>query len=199
MDVGQTVASSFNPPTIFEIAQDLTKMQVDANVDESDIGGVATGQRATFTVDSYAGTTFQGIVTDIRKAPIITQNVVTYDVVIMVDNSDLKLFPGMTANVAILSARVDDTLKVPNVVLRFHASAAMLRVAGLSAAQPDKPQVYVLSGNKPKSVSVVYGLSDGKYTAVASDVLQPGLQVIVRASSPSSGSSASAAPMVPGR
>ena len=127
MDVGQTVASTLNPPTIFEIAQDLTKMQVDTNVDESDVGNVAKGQKATFIVDSYPGTTFQGVVADIRKAPIITQNVVTYDVVITVDNSDLKLFPGMTANVTILAAKLDDTLKVPNSVLRFRPSAAVLK------------------------------------------------------------------------
>jgi HlyD family secretion protein len=190
MDVGQTVASTLNPPTIFEIAQDLTKMQVDANVDESDIGSVATKQKATFTVDSYPGTTFQGIVTDIRKAPIITQNVVTYDVVITVDNSDLKLFPGMTANVTILSAKLDDTLKVPNAVLRFRPSAAVLKSTGLSAPPPDEPQIYVLAGRNPKAVPVVYGLSDGKYTAVTSDELQPGMQVIVRATSASRGSSA---------
>jgi len=93
MDVGQTVASTLNPPTIFEIAQDLTKMQVDTNVDESDIGNVRVGQQATFTVDAYPGTVFRGTVTDVRKAPISTQNVVTYDVVIGVSNPDLKLFP----------------------------------------------------------------------------------------------------------
>jgi HlyD family secretion protein len=112
MDVGQTVASTLNPPTIFEIAQDLTKMQVDTNVDESDVGKVAVGQTATFIVDSYPDTTFSGVVADIRKAPIITQNVVTYDVVITVDNSSLKLFPGMTANVTILAAKLDNTLAV---------------------------------------------------------------------------------------
>ena len=114
MDVGQTVASTLNPPTIFEIAQDLTKMQVDTNVDESDIGRIVPGQHATFIVDSYPDTTFQGVVTEIRKAPIVTQNVVTYDVVISVDNSDLRLFPGMTANVTILTAKLENTMKVPN-------------------------------------------------------------------------------------
>lgn len=196
MDVGQTVASTLNPPTIFEIAQDLTKMQADANVDESDVGGVATGQRATFTVDAYPGTTFQGIVGDIRKAPIITQNVVTYDVVITVDNSDLKLFPGMTANVTILSAKVDDTLKVPNAVLRFRPSAGMLKSTGLSAQPPEKPEIYVLSGRKVHAVPVIYGLSDGKYTAVASDALEPGMQVIVRATFASNRPSVSTGPRV---
>jgi HlyD family secretion protein len=200
MDVGQTVAATLNPPTIFEIAQDLTKMQVDANVDESDVGTVAKGQRATFIVDSYPDTTFQGVVADIRKAPIITQNVVTYDVVITVDNSDLKLFPGMTANVTILAAKLDDTLKVPNSVLRFRPSAAVLKETGLPPPQVDKQQVYVLAGGKLNAVAVKFGLSDGKYTAVSSNQLQPGAQVVVRAmisGSASSGSSTTSVPTAP--
>jgi HlyD family secretion protein len=200
MDVGQTVASTLNPPTIFEIAQDLTKMQVDTNVDESDVGNVAKGQKAAFVVDSYPGTSFQGVVADIRKAPIIAQNVVTYDVVITVDNSDLKLFPGMTANVTILGAKLDKTLKVPNSVLRFRPSAAVLRATGLPAVQADKQQAYVLEGEKLKAVPVRFGLSDGRYTAVSADQLQPGAQVVVRATMSASASSASPttpAPMAP--
>jgi HlyD family secretion protein len=197
MDVGQTVAATLNPPTIFEIAQDLTKMQVDTNVDESDVGTVTEGQRATFIVDSYPGTTFQGVVADIRKAPIITQNVVTYDVVITVDNSDLKLFPGMTANVTILAAKLDDTLKVPNAVLRFRPSAAVLKKTGLSAVQGDKQQVYVLTGGKIDAVPVKFGLSDGKYTAVRSNQLQPGAQVVVRATMSGSAPSAPSTTLVP--
>lgn len=202
MDVGQTVASTLNPPTIFEIAQDLTKMQVDTNVDESDVGSVAKGQEATFIVDSYPDTIFQGVVADIRKAPIITQNVVTYDVVITVDNSDLKLFPGMTANVTILAAKLDDTLKVPNSVLRFRPSAAVLKETGLPAMQVDKQQVYILAGGKLKAVPVKFGLSDGKYTAVSSNQLQPGAQAVVRATmsgSASSGSSTTTVPTAPPR
>lgn len=201
MDVGQTVASTLNPPTIFEIAQDLTKMQVDANVDESDVGNVVKGQKATFLVDSYPDTIFRGVVADIRKAPIITQNVVTYDVVISVDNSDLKLFPGMTANITILAAKLDDTLRVPNSVLRFRPSAAVLKKTGLRVVQADKPQVYVLAaGEMLQAVPVKFGLSDGKYTAVSSDQLQPGAQVVVRATmsgSAPSGSSTTSAPMPP--
>jgi len=200
MDVGQTVASSLNPPTIFEIAQDLTKMQVDTNVDESDVGNVAIGQRATFIVDSYPDTTFQGIVADIRKAPIINQNVVTYDVVITVDNSDLRLFPGMNANVTVLAAKLDDTLKVPNSVLRFRPSAAVLKKTGLPPTQADKQQVYVLADGKLKAVPTKFGLSDGKYTAVTSTQLQLGAQVVVRATmtgSSSSGSTTSSAPTAP--
>jgi HlyD family secretion protein len=200
MDVGQTVAATLNPPIIFEIAQDLTKMQVDTNVDESDVGNVAMGQRATFVVDSYPGTTFQGVVADIRKAPIITQNVVTYDVVITVDNSDLKLFPGMTANVTVLAARLADTLKVPNSVLRFRPSAAVLKNTGLPAVAADRQQIYVLAGGKLEAVPVKFGLSDGKFTAVRSGQLQPGTQVVVRATingSSSSGPSTTSVPTAP--
>jgi HlyD family secretion protein len=197
MDVGQTVASTLNPPVIFEIAQDLTKMQVDTNVDESDVGNVAKGQKATFLVDSYPGTTFQGVVADIREAPIVSQNVVTYDVVITVDNSDLKLFPGMTANVTILAAKLDDTLIVLNSVLRFRPSAAVLKQTGLPAVQGDKQQVYVLAGGKVEALTVKFGLSDGKYTAVASNQLQPGAQVVVRATIGGSASSSSSTTSVP--
>jgi HlyD family secretion protein len=200
MDIGQTVAATLNPPVIFEIAQDLTKMQVDTNVDESDVGNVGKGQKAAFLVDSYPGTTFQGVVADIRKAPIVTQNVVTYDVVITVDNSDLKLFPGMTANVTILGAMLDDTLYVSNSVLRFRPSAAVLKQTRLPAVQADKQQVYVLDGGKLKAVPVKFGLSDGKYTAVTSNQLQSNTRVVVRATvggSPSSGSSTPSVPTAP--
>jgi HlyD family secretion protein len=200
MDVGQTVASTLNPPTIFEIAQDLTKMQVDTNVDEADVGHVAKGQQATFNVDSYPGLTFHGVVADIRKAPIITQNVVTYDVVITVDNADFKLFPGMTANVTILTGRLDDTLKVPNSVLRFRPSPAVLKKTGLPASQLDKQQIYILAANKLEAVTVKFGLSDGRYTAISSDQLQPGAPAVVRAiigGSSLGASSTTSAPMAP--
>lgn len=194
MDVGQTVASTLNPPTIFEIAQDLTKMQVDTNVDESDIGKIAVGQRATFLVDSYPNTTFQGVVSEIRKAPIITQNVVTYDVVISLDNSDLRLFPGMTANVTILTQRLDNTLKVPNAVLRFRPSASLIKRYGLPPAQPDKPEVYVLATGRLKAVPVSYGISDGRYTSVTSPGLAPGERVVVRVTAKANSNSTSQTP-----
>ncbi len=200
MDVGQTVASTLNPPTIFEIAQDLTKMQVDTNVDESDVGNVAKGQRATFVVDSYPEDTFQGVVADIRKAPIIAQNVVTYDVVIAVDNNEFKLFPGMTANVTILTAKLDDTLKVPNSVLRFRPSAAVMKSTGVPEMQADKQRLYVLAGGKLTAVPVTFGLTDGKYVAVSSSQLQPGARVVVRATvngSKSNGTPTTSAPMAP--
>jgi len=180
MDVGQTVAASFAAPTVFEIAQDLTKMQLDTNVDESDVGNIKAGQNATFTVDAYPATTFRGLVTDVRKAPIITQNVVTYDVVIAVSNPDLKLFPGMTANARILTTKLDDAFKVPNAVLRLHPSAAVLKQVGLSASPAGKQQVYALPGGKLKAVPVTFGISDGQFTAVTSGDLQTGEQVVVR-------------------
>jgi HlyD family secretion protein len=191
MDVGQTVAASFAAPTIFEIAQDLTKMQLDTNVDESDIGTITAGQTATFTVDAYPGTTFRGQVTDVRKAPIIAQNVVTYDVVITVPNTDLKLFPGMTANARILTAKLDNTLKVPNAVLRLHPSATVLKQVGLPPPQTGKPTIYVAPGEKLQAIPVTFGLSDGKFTAVTSGDLQVGELVVVRFTTSVTASSAS--------
>jgi HlyD family secretion protein len=183
VDVGQTVAASLQAPTIFEIGQDLTKMQVDTNVDESDIGNIVLGQSAPFTVDAYPGTTFPGKVVDIRKAPITVQNVVTYDVVISAPNPDLKLLPGMTANVTVLTARVDETLKVPNAALRFRPSADVLKQTALAPAQAGKQYLYVLANRKLKAVPVAYGLSDGKYTTVSAAGLRAGDRVVVRATS----------------
>jgi HlyD family secretion protein len=180
MDVGQTVAASFAAPTVFEIAQDLTKMQLDTNVDESDVGNIKAGQNATFTVDAYPGTTFSGQVADVRKAPIVTQNVVTYDVVIAVANPDLKLFPGMTANARIMTNKLDDTFKVPNVLLRLHPSAAVLKGVGLTTGPAAKQQVFVLENGKLKAVPVTFGISDGQYTAVTSGDLKTGQQLVVR-------------------
>ncbi|MGD0923148.1 MAG: efflux RND transporter periplasmic adaptor subunit [Terriglobia bacterium] len=197
MDVGQTVAASFQAPTIFEIAQDLTKMQLDTNVDESDIGNLSGGQKATFTVDAYPGTTFHGQVSVVRKAPINVQNVVTYDVVITVANPDLKLFPGMTANARILTAKLDDALKVPNAVLRVHPSAAVLTQLGLPAVPANKQQVYVVRGGNPQAVLVTFGLSDGKYTAVTEGDLHERDQVVARFTTAASTPTASS-PSAPG-
>ena len=191
VDVGQTVAASFAAPTIFEIAQDLTKMQVDTNVDESDIGNIAVGQDAPFTVDAYPGTTFHGQVTNIRKAPISAQNVVTYDVVVAASNPEFKLFPGMTANVTILTAKVDDALKVANSAVRFRPSAQVLTEAGLQPAQAGKQQLYVLNGGKLKSVPVKFGLSDGKSTMMTGTELKAGDLIVVRATAGKSSTSSS--------
>lgn len=119
VDVGQTVAASLAAPTLFTIAQDLTQMQVDTNVDESDIGRIEQGQRATFTVDSFPGERFSGVVSQVRKAPKVVQNVVTYNVVIGVDNPAKRLLPGMTTTIRIAVASRPDALLVPNAALRF--------------------------------------------------------------------------------
>lgn len=180
MDVGQTVAASFAAPTIFEIAQDLTKMQLDTNVDESDIGNISAGQEATFTVDAYPSRTFRGQVADVRKAPISAQNVVTYDVVISVSNPDLKLFPGMTANARILTAKVESTLKVPNAVLRSRPTPAMLTQLGLPAPTANKQQLYVVRNGVLQAAPVTLGLSDGRYTAFTSRDVHEGDPVVTR-------------------
>ncbi len=119
VEVGQTVAASFATPNLFLIALDLTKMEADTNVSESDIGGITEGKDATFTVDAYPGVPFSGTIRQVRLAPINVQNVVTYNVVVAVDNKDLRLKPGMTANVSIVVAQKDQVLKVPNAALRF--------------------------------------------------------------------------------
>ncbi len=124
VDVGQTVAASLSAPTLFTIAKDLTQMQVDTNVSEADIGRIARGQEATFTVDAYPDRTFRGRVLEIRNAPQTIQNVVTYDVVLQVDNSDLRLKPGMTANVSVQIEHKENILKVPNSALRFKPESA---------------------------------------------------------------------------
>ncbi len=122
VDVGQTVAASLSAPTLFTIAQDLSKMQVDTNVSEGDVGRLTQGMTANFTVDAYPGKTFKGVISDVRNAPTTVQNVVTYDAVIKVDNDELKLKPGMTANVTIIHSQRDGVLSIPNAAIRFKPS-----------------------------------------------------------------------------
>ncbi len=145
VDVGQTVAASFNTPTLFLIANDLTSMQIDAAVAEADVGGVLEGQNVDFTVDAYPTRTFHGEVFQVRNSPSTINNVVTYDAVISVTNADSKLKPGMTANVSIVVATRPDTLKVPNAALRFrppeNASVLTNAVAEASAAPTSPPAI----------------------------------------------------------
>ena len=143
VDVGQTVAASLQAPTLFTIAKDLTQMQVDTNFSEADIGRIEKGQEATFSVDAYPERTFRGKVSEIRNAPITVQNVVTYDVVIQVDNKDLKLKPGMTANVTIVVAHREGVLKIPNAALRFQAQIAKKENAP-EAKKNEEPQSHRL-------------------------------------------------------
>ena len=134
VDVGQTVAASFQTPTLFLIAKDLTQMQVDTNVSESDMGNVGKGQAANFKVDAFPKREFDGIVTQVRQAPITVQNVVTYDVVVTVANPDLLLKPGMTANVTIVTAQRDDVTRVPVQALRFSPTGVHVNGGSTSAA-----------------------------------------------------------------
>src|SRR5262245_36157271 len=179
VDVGQTVAASLQAPVIFQIANDLTKMQIDSNVAEADVGVVQVGQDVDFTVDAFPNQTFHGKVVQVRNAPITVQNVVTYDTVIGVSNPDLKLKPGMTANVSIIAARKDNVLQIKNAALRYRpaeAGAAEMGSrspwsrGGHGAAGRERTSsertVYVLSLGQPKPVQIKTGISDGVVTEV---------------------------------
>ncbi len=177
VNVGQTVAASFQTPTLFLIATDLTKMQVDASVSESDIGQVKDGDKAEFTVEAFPKRRFEGTVVQIRQAPITVQNVVTYDVVIGAPNPDLALKPGMTATVRIITASHENVLSVPNQAVRFSPN-------GPSAADQSGSQVWVLKDGAPAPVPVKTGLSDTARTEITGGDLKAGDKVIVSASQP---------------
>ena len=199
VDVGQTVAASLQAPVIFTIANDLAKMQIDANVAEADVGGVAVDQDVDFTVDAFPARTFQGKVTQVRNAPITVQNVVTYDTVIGVNNPDQKLKPGMTANVSIVAAHREEAVKIPNSALRFRMpdqtpTAAPKRDPSAGPRQPgagnrpggNRPErkvertVYVLASgaSKPTPVTIKTGISDGVTTEVV-EGLKEGDRVVI--------------------
>jgi len=178
VDVGQTVAASFQTPTLFTIAEDLTKMQIDTSVNEADIGKIKNRLNAVFTVDAYPDITFNGIVSQVRVAPITVQNVVTYDVVINVDNSDLRLKPGMTANASIIITKKSNVIKIPNGSLRFKMQEKPVSAAG-PKAEGKGPAVWVLDKGKPKRIAVTTGITDGSYTEVTSGDLKEGMEIIV--------------------
>jgi HlyD family secretion protein len=153
IDLGQTVASSFNTPTLFQIANDLTKMQIDTSVAEADVGGVVEGQAVDFTVDAYPYRNFHGVVTQVRNSPTTVNNVVTYDCVIGVTNSDYKLKPGMTANVSIVIAQRNNVLEIPNAALRFHPPDAAQVESSTNAAPAKTPaatNLNALAGSRGK-------------------------------------------------
>jgi len=186
VDVGQTVAASFTTPTLFTIAVDLTKMQVDTSVDEADIGSLQVGQDAEFTVDAFPEETFRGKVFQVRNSAITVQNVVTYDVVIQVSNPELKLRPGMTANVSIITARVKDVLRIPNGALRFTppqpAGTAVQRPSAASTTRaPRGPAVWILVNGQPQRVAVKIGISDGNASQLISGDLREGQEVVTEA------------------
>lgn len=202
IDVGQTVAASFQTPTLFTIAQDLTKMQIEVSVDEADISRVKLGQQATFTVDAYPEQSFIGKVVQIRSSPVINQNVVTYVVVVNVDNRELKLKPGMTANVSIVVAKKDDILKIPPAALRFKpkggdtkpeatkgkpgtAGAPSVRNGREGGGKPGERKggggqvLYVLQDGKPAPVSIKTGIASSSSVELAEGGLKDGDEVIV--------------------
>jgi HlyD family secretion protein len=213
VDVGQTVAASLNAPIIFVIANELANMQIDSNVSEADIGNVMEGEDVDFTVDAFFGTTFHGKVRQVRNAAITVQNVVTYDAVIDVDNSDLKLKPGMTATVSIIIAHRDDTLKISNAALRVRLPEPSA-TPGSAKASPspakrkkDVPArrfertVYVLPHGEttPKAVKIKTGINDGVETEVL-EGLNEGDNVVTAVTNTQAGaSSAPANPFGPQR
>lgn len=201
VDEGQTVAASFNTPTLFTIANDLQKMQVIANVDEADIGEVANGQRVTFTVDAYPDDTFEGTITQVRLEPTTTSNVVTYKVVVNAPNPDLKLKPGLTANITIITAESKNALLVPSKALKFKPDNAP---KGDIGTDKNQHKVWVKSGNGVKPASVQVGLSDGVHTEIRSGLKDNAMVAVSKASGSSgpqasSGSSEGSSPFLPKR
>ncbi len=202
IDVGQTVAASFQTPTLIKIAQDLSKMQIDTSFAEADIGNIKVGQRAKFSVDAFPNLNFEGAVKQIRLNPVTTSNVVSYNVVISVDNPEQILLPGMTAYVSIVFAKHDNVMLVPNAALRYKPKAengtdgtaksangnAATQGAGKGSRRKSAEaanagglghgKLYVLQDGKPQLRQVKVGITDGKYTEIISDTLKPGDQVI---------------------
>jgi HlyD family secretion protein len=189
VDVGQTVAASFQTPTLITIAQDLSKMQINSSFAEADIGNIKVGQKAKFNVDAYPNRTFEGIVKQVRLNPTITSNVVTYNVVVTVDNPDLILLPGMTAYVNIAVASHEDVLLAPNSALRFKprldeeegASTAVPRSSRKKGGSQDVPtgKVYILQQGKLEAVPVGLGITDSRVTEIITDRLKEGDHVVV--------------------
>jgi HlyD family secretion protein len=194
VDVGQTVAASLSAPTLFTIAQDLTKMQVDTNVAEGDVGRLQVGMKTYFTVDSFPGQRFLGKIRQIRNSATTLQNVVTYDAVIDVDNTDLRLRPGMTANVTVVYAERQGALAVSNAALRFRAPPSLAGSSSASSSSDgrrpragaapagsagESKTLWVMRGAAPQSVSVHSGLTDGTVTEIVDGDLSEGDQVVV--------------------
>lgn len=171
VEPGATVAAALQAPELFQLAEDLTKMQVMAAIDEADVGLVKVGQAGRFTVDAFPDETFAGQLTELRNAPQMVQNVVTYEAVLEVDNPDLKLRPGMTASLRIVTAEEPAALKVPNAALRFTPP-------GLEAARGGARGVFVDDGGSPRFVPLELGISDGAHTAVRG-ALEAGARVLV--------------------
>lgn len=183
IDVGQTVAASFQTPTLFKIAQDLRQMQIDSSFAEADVGGIRKAQTAHFTVDAFPARSFQGLVKQVRLNPTTEQNVVTYDVVVSVNNPEQILLPGMTAYVNITTAERHNVLLVPNAALRFKPKGSPNKDGSRNESserqEGNRGTVYVLSGKQLKAVNLYTGITDNRFTEVLSGPLKAGDEVVV--------------------
>ncbi len=171
IDVGQPVAASFQAPELFTIAQDLTKMQIEVNVSEADIGSVKEGQEVEYTLDGYPDSTFYGKVTQVRLDSTTTSNVVTYTVIVSVNNDDLKLKPGMTANVSIITKRSENVMCAPSVAMKYSPET--------NGQKYQNPGIWVLENGKPKRIDIKEGASDDSNVEINSKVLKVGDKIII--------------------
>jgi HlyD family secretion protein len=220
VDVGQTVAASLQAPTLFTLAADLSRMQLKASIDESDLGNIKDGQTVTFRVDAYPTDTFRGVVQQVRLNPVVDQNVVTYAAIVSAPNEQLKLKPGMTANLTVEVARRDDVLRVPAAALRFKPSQAVIAALGQPApaasapaagpsasdttAKPvgtsgrpqaaDRGTLWVYDGETLRAVPVKTGISDGVNTEIVDGNINEGTMVATRVTFPGATASAPATP-----
>jgi HlyD family secretion protein len=201
VDVGQTVAASLQAPTLFVLAADLTQMQLRASVDEADLGRIHDGQPVRFTVDAYPRDTFTGVVRQVRLNPTVESNVVTYAAIISAPNPELKLKPGMTANLSVEVSRRDDVLRVPAAALRFRPSSEVQAALGIPTPPAKGSFVWRRAGDRIEPVSVQAGISDGTVTEIGGAAIEEGAEVITRVTlgegSGAPGSSAS--PLLPSR
>jgi len=184
VDIGQTVAASFQTPTLFQIAQDLRKMQIDSSFAEADVGNIKVGQPVQFTVDAFPNRAFTASVRQIRLNATTQQNVVTYDVVVAVDNLEEILMPGMTAYVNVIVARHQNVLLVPNAALRFRPAGGAAEPGRQRSGAPEKGQgangtVYVLDQGQPRAIRVGLGITDGRSTEITGSELKDGDQVVI--------------------
>ncbi|MEK7280628.1 MAG: efflux RND transporter periplasmic adaptor subunit, partial [Nitrospirota bacterium] len=177
VEIGQTVAASLQAPTLFTIANDLSEMVIDTNVDEADIGRIEVGQPASMTVDTYPQDPFKGVVLKIYNQPTISQNVVTYNVVINVKNQGLKLRPGMTANVTIIIGQKDNVLKIPNAALRFRPPDLKERVEGPSIHPLST--IWILENDILMPARVKLGISDGQHSEIISGDVKEGQEIAI--------------------
>lgn len=192
VDVGQTVAASMSAPILYQIAADLTQMQLNASIDESDLGAIKEGQAVTFTVDAYPEDTFHGVVKQVRLNPVVTSNVVTYAAIITAPNPNLKLMPGMTATLDVEVARRDNVLRVPAAALRFKPTAEQLEA--MNAVPAEGPargaRVWQVTDGGAVAVPIRTGISDGLWTEVVDGPLSEGDRVVTRVSSSTKASEA---------